>query len=75
MAAYRAGIMSRDPPSEKREGLEGATQRSEGQQVDVLMIGYISGRGRKRMWSAYVILYSRKVSGLIRKYTLDNYDR
>ena len=60
---------------EKREGLEGATQRSEGQQVDVLMTGYISGRGRKRMWSAYVILYSRKVSGLIRKYTLDNYDR
>ena len=47
MAAHRAGIMSCDPPSEKREGLEGATQRNEGQQVDVLMIGYISGRGRK----------------------------
>ena len=46
MAAHRAGIMSRDPPSEKQEGLEGAIQRSEGQQVDVLMSGYISGRGR-----------------------------
>ena len=69
LAAHRAGIMSRDPPSEKREGLEGATQRSKGQQVNVLMTGYISGRGRKRVWSAYVILYSRKVSGLIRKYS------